>query len=521
MKVPKIMRATYARSLADVLHRRSDRAPRRRATALLVSAVLVTACSGNGLDDAARSTTTTDDVIGRDRALPIASDSLGGWKAPELEWAECTGERGFECATLTVPLDWDDVDGDTIDLALGRDQASGDRIGALVTNPGGPGGSGLDFLFSQPFDDSLSSRFDIVSWDPRGVGRSTAFDCERHVDDFLANDPDPDTDAEQEAIDEDAETVADDCATASPGLAANVGTDSVARDLEAIRMALGEDQLTYMGFSYGTLIGLRYLALFPTTARAVVLDGVVDPTEGFTDWLTNQTIAIDASITRAFEACTTTSNCPVDDLAATYDEVQKEVERAPIPAGDGSELGPAELQTGAVYASYEPSLWPDLAHALADAADGDGEGMLRMAQGYYDFGGFAAYAAVECLDSPHPTGSEEYRTFANGLRKLSPRIGGSVANELLPCAYWSTPPDPIVGPVSAEGSGPVLVLGNRGDAATPYASSVKVAGMLANGHLVSNDGEGHTSYGRSSCVDDAVHEYLIDLTVPSKDPDCR
>ena len=509
----------------------SPRSPRsrrstRRAIVLLLTATLVAACAGNGSDDAARraaTTTTADDgkVLGRDRALPVQSDSLGGWKAPALDWSTCKGERGFQCATLTVPLDWNDVTGPTVDLALGLEAATGDRIGALVTNPGGPGGSGLDFLFSEPFGESLTSRFDIVSWDPRGVGRSTAFDCEQHVDDFLANDPDPDTPSEQTALDEAAQLVAGDCAAASPGLAAHAGTDSVARDLEAIRMALGEPQLTYMGFSYGTLIGLRYLALFPRSVRAVVLDGVVDPTQGFVEWLTDQTRAIDASIGRAFAACTAETKCPVGDLAATYDEVQRKVEDTPLPAGTGRRLGPAELETGAVMASYEPSLWKDLADALADAAGGDGRGMYDLAQQYYDFGGYAAYAAVECLDSPHPNGSAEFRAFADGLRALSPRIGGSVANELLPCAYWATPPDPIVGPVTGEGAPPVLVLGNRGDAATPYASSVKVADMLVDGHLVSNDGEGHTSYGRTACVDDAVDDYLIDLTVPAADPDCH
>lgn len=501
----------------------SRRGRSRPAVVLLLAAALValSGCPGDDGDISLSPTTGPDGAIGRDRALPVQSDSLGGWMAPELVWSACDDEPGFECATLEVPLDWDDIAGETIELAIGRQPATGDRIGALITNPGGPGASGLDLLFGQPFGGAVPERFDIVSWDPRGVGESTAFDCDEHVDDFLANDPDPDDADEQAAIDADAERVADDCAADAPGLAANVGTDSVARDLEAIRLALGEPKLTYMGFSYGTLIGLRYLALFPTSARAVVLDGVVDPTEGFVDWLTDQTVAIDAATTRAFEACADRSGCPVDDLAATYDRVQRMVEEEPIPAGGGRVLGPAELQTGTVYASYDPTLWPDLADALAEAADGDGAAMLGMAQGYYDFGGFAAYAAVECLDSTHPTGSDEYRAFADELRALSPRIGGSVANELLPCAYWPTPPEPIVGPVTAEGSPPVLVLGNRGDAATPYSNSVKVAEMLADGHLVSNDGEGHTSYGRSSCVDDAVAEYLVELTVPDEDPDCR
>ena len=163
-------------------------------------------------------------------------------------------------------------------------------------------------------------------------------------------------------------------------------------------------------------------------------------------------------------------------------------------------------------------IWDTLDRYNAQASSE--ERIVGLAQGYYDLGGFTAYAAVECLDSPHPTGSAEYQAFANRLRALSPRIGGSVANELLPCAYWPAAPQSIVGPVTGEGGPPVLVLGNRGDAATPYESSVKIARMLTDGHLVSNDGEGHTSYGRSACVDDAVEGYLVDGTVPQDGLTC-
>ena len=445
---------------------------------------------------------------------------LNGWRPAPLTWKTCSGHRDFSCTTLVVPANWSNTGGPQLKLAVARKNATGKRIGSLFTNPGGPGGSGIDFLYEEPFDDALTSRFDIVSWDPRGVGASTAFGCNSHVEKFLANDPDPDTPAEQSAIDADAKAVADDCGHSNPDLVGNVGTDNVARDLEALRIALGEQRLNYVGFSYGTLVGLRYLALYPTHVRALVLDGVVDPTAALVEWLRGQTIAIDASVSRALASCTKATNCPVPDAAAAYDKVQKMVETKPIRAGRQT-LGPAELETAAVYVSYDPSLWKQLGPALKDAEGGDGRAMLKLAQGYYDFGGFTSYVAVECLDSAHPTGSAEYRTFADELRRLSPRIGGSTANELLPCAYWPTPPQPISAPVTGAGSPPILVLGNRGDAATPYADSVKVASMLADGHLVSYAGEGHTSYGRSSCVDAAVNAYLIDLKVPKSDPDCH
>ena len=462
-------------------------------------------------------------------ATPLESAGLGGWVAEPLDWGPCEDVAGVECATLEVPLDWDAPQGTTTDLVLGRTRATGDRVGALLTNPGGPGGSGLQFLFAEPFGPDITSRFDIVSWDPRGVGASSSLNCDAHVDEFLANDPSPDDPTEQSALDDDAERIADDCANSSGGLVANIGTDDVARDVEAIRTALGERSISFMGFSYGTLIGLRYLDLFPDTTRALVLDGVVDPTQNLSEWLADQTVAIDASIRRALDACDDEPACPLDDPQADFDELQRRVESAPIRSGDddasggddkADRLGPARFETGAVFASYEPAVWPDLWAAIADGLDGDGTAMSDLASQYYDLGGYTAYAAVECIDSEHPTGPEEYRAFADNLRALSPRIGGSVANELLPCAFWPTPPTSIIGEVNGDGGPPVLVLGNRGDAATPYENSTKVASMLSDGHLVSYDGEGHTGYGRSACVDDAVLAYLVDLEVPPSDPNC-
>lgn len=476
-----------------------------------VLALTGAACSGGGAE---RPTS----------AIDTPSEALDGWSAPDLRWSGCADAPDYECTTLEVPSDWSESDGPTIELALGRHRATGERVGTLVTNPGGPGASGLQFLFGGPLEPELTERFDVVSWDPRGVGQSTAFDCEEHVAPFLALDPDPDTPAEQTALDAAAERVADDCERSNPDLVGAVGTDNVARDLEAIRLALGETKLSYLGYSYGTLIGQRYLDLFGSNVRAMVLDGVMDPTKGFTDLLREQAIAFDATLDRLFESCDRRANCPVDDLAATYDSVQRKVEEAPLPAGR-HRVGPAELETAAIYAGYDPSLWADLADALAtaDASTDDSAGteLWNMAQSYYDLGGYAAYAAVECLDSPHPTGSEAYEEFADELRTLAPRIGGSIANEMLVCAYWPVSPDPVVGEVTAPQSPHTLVLGNRGDSATPYANSVSVAEALERGHLVSYDGDGHTSYGRSDCVDEAVHDYLIELIVPDDDPDCR
>ena len=494
---------------------------------LLVSA----SCAGNELHAATGSASTTSAPstspsptsapAGSPPARPTTTNAPGGWRPQALRWSNCPSHAGFKCATLSVPLDWTDPAGTTIELALARQPATGRRQGYLVANPGGPGASGLDFAYGNPFSDAIRARYDIVGWDPRGVGRSTHLRCGSKVDPFLAQDPDPDTPAEQAALDGAAKAVADQCAGSDLALLSHMGTDDVARDLEAIRTALGGQPLNFFGFSYGTYIGLRYASLFPTHIRSMVLDGVLDPTQKFADWLAGQAKAIDASLTRVFAACTRSSGCPVDDLAATYDQVRAKVEQAPLHTDQGRPLGPAELATAALYVSYDPSNWRLLGPALADAAQGDGTALMNLAQGYYDFGGFTAYAGVECIDSTHPTGSAEYADFAHRLEQISPRFGGNVANELLPCAYWPVPPQDHTGPVRADGAPPILVLGNRGDPETPYQNSVAVAGNLADGHLVSNNGEGHTSYGRNGCITEVADRYVLDLRVPSSDPDCR
>ncbi len=488
------------------------------------------ACSGNELR--ARSSTThptaTSTVPPESTTAAIRPSGSGqttapssSWRPGRLNWRACDGQPAFQCATLSVPLDWADPSGTKIDLAIGRQPASGKRKGYLLSNPGGPGGSGLDFLFGNPFSTAVLAKFDIVSWDPRGVGASTHLQCGKKVDSFLAADSDPDDATEQRTLDDAARAVADECTASDLSLLAHMGTDDVARDLEAIRVALDDQPLNYVGFSYGTYVGLRYAALFPTRIRAMVLDGVLDPTQRFAEWLAAQTKAIDASVTRAFESCAEATGCPVDDLEKAYDEVRAAVEKAPLPSRSGRRVGPSELATAAIFTSYDKSLWRKLGPAIASALKGDGTGVMDLAQGYYDFGGFTAYAAVECIDSAHPTGSDEYAAFAHRLEQISPRFGGNVANELLPCAYWAVPPQDHTGAVRADGSPAILVLGNRGDAATPYENSVRVAHDLANGHLVSFAGEGHTSYGRNACVTDATDRYLLDLRVPSRDPDCR
>ncbi|MGH9185051.1 MAG: alpha/beta hydrolase [Acidimicrobiales bacterium] len=493
----------------------------RPAAALLTCLALGLGACGDDDDDEAAALTTTSSTGGDASPAPTTAPAGRPFEPAPIEWESC-GDH--DCAELVVPLDYADPSGPTITIALRRIPASepDQRIGALLTNPGGPGASGIEFVRSgSPFESEVYQRFDVIGFDPRGVGQSTGLQCGGElVDEFQALDSDPDSPAEQGELDARAQAIAEDCADQDGDLLAHMGTADVVRDMDTIRRALGEQTISYVGFSYGTLLGERYAEMFPSGARAIVLDGVVDPSHDFREFLTGQTVAIERTLNEVFEACSSsTPECPGIGGAAAYDEISSEVEKAPLPAGS-NELGPGDLATAAIYVTYSASLWPALYGALADGLEGDGSSLYDLAELYRSFGGFTSYVAVECVDSPHPVGSDEFQVFAAELEAISPRFGAAIANELLPCAFWPAAAGTDPQPVTAKGAPPILVIGNTGDAATPYEQAERVAETLSNAVLLTYEGEGHTSIGSSQCVDDATTRYLIDLELPDPGTVC-
>ncbi len=517
------------------------------AISVLIGIIAVAGCAGNELtSDVAKATTTTiakptpgpttttTVAPGPTTTLPepgppsAASGFPADWQPQPLVYAACTSTPEAQCADLAVPLDWSTPTGRQITLRLIKFAANGtpeERIGSLVSNPGGPGGSGVDFLSTapNPFPKTLRKSFDLVSWDPRGVGASAGLTCGSGGRAAWKLDLDPDTPEELAKLDQVSQQGFADCATDpkdSP-LLSHVGTDDQARDLEAIRRAVGDKRLTYLGFSYGTYLGERYLALFPERVRALVLDGVVDPTQKLTDLLTDQTKAQDDALGRILESCRKVTACPLTDPFTQYDDVKNDVEAAGLDSSAGKKsVGPGELGVATAYATYDPSSWTYLWDALAAAIKGDGQPLQDLADAYHDISGWTSYMAISCLDSAHPTTQADWATFVDGLRKLSPRLGGNTGNEMLPCATWPVPAKDSTGPVTGVGGPDVLVLGNTGDAATPYAASQKVAKMITKGHLVTFKGEGHTSYPRSECVREVTNKYLVTLEIPPTDPTC-
>ena len=474
----------------------------RLAAALLVLATTAAACTGNATVDRAEPTTTTTA-----RSAPATT---AGFDPAPIEWEPCGGV--VECGSLEVPLDHDDPAGPTIEIAVARVPAADpdERIGPLLVNPGGPGGSGVDMVRGGfRLGPEIADRFDLIGWDPRGVGGSIPLSCDDGVAPFLSLDPEPDDAGEQQALEDAARGFAEECASEDGDLLGQVATDDVVDDLDLLRRSLGDDQVSYVGFSYGTLIGLRFAEAYPTSVRAMVLDGVVDPSDDLATHLEAQTHGIEAAVDRIAEDCAGSGDCPLDDLLAAYDRVSAAAE-----AGELGPVGPAELATATIYATYDPATWDRLTAALADALDGDATGVSALADAYSSLAGFNAYVAITCVDTPRPAGPDDHRDLAEHLASISPRFGAAIANELLPCAFWAAPTDGQATTITAAGAPPILVVGNTGDAATPYESAEAVAAMLGDARLLTYAGEGHTSIGRSACIDEHVVRYLIDRTLP-------
>ena len=436
-----------------------------------------------------------------------------------IEWEPCGARR--ECATYAVPADHDDPDGPTVDLAVIRRPATGtDRIGSLFMNPGGPGGSGVDYVRASPLDPTLNQFFDIVSWDPRGVGASDPISCDGSVEAMRELDWEPDDQAEQDELDQAAEAIADDCDAAHGDRLGLVATEATVQDLDLLRRAVGDDQLSYLGFSYGTILGLRYAERYPERVRAMVLDGVVDPTQDLEELLTDQAVAFERSITDAFDACAGSGSCPVADPMASYDRLAAQVEETPIPVAGGDPVGPTTLAFAALSSAYDPGRMATFIGALGAAERGEGAPVRQLADLYWSSASYSEYAAVVCTDNPHPVGADDQRAMTERMATAAPRFGAAVASEMAPCAFWASPVTGVPGPIEAAGAPPILVVGNTGDAATPFAAAERVADGLESGVLLTYRGEGHTSFNSDTCVKDVVRAYLVDLVVPDPGTEC-
>lgn len=438
----------------------------------------------------------------------------------------------MQCASLQVPLDTTSGTGPTITLTLDRIAARGRRIGSLVLNPGGPGVSAVDELpgLAAGLSAALRDHFDLIGYDPPGVGHSTPVTCfdNTQLGAYLHADPSPPGAAGFARVVATARTFADACRAGSGALLAHVSTVDAARDLDRVRAAVGDSKLSYLGFSYGTLLGATYAGLYPSRVRALVLDGALDPTLDPITMLEGQAAAVDAQF-RAFAAACRAGSCAWrsgPDPTASFLALLAHVRQAPLPVGGGRRAGPAELLYGAAEALYSPSEWSTLAEALSEAERGDGSGVTalfdryvgRTAAGRYDTT-VEAEAAVSCADTASPS-LAAIAAAASAVQKAAPIFGPLDVDAESACAVWPAPA--VAGPhaISAAGSAPIVVVGSTGDPITPYPWAEHLAAQLGTGVLLTRVGDGHTAYSASSCVRAAVDAYLVSLRPPASGTRC-
>ncbi len=447
-----------------------------------------------------------------------------------IPWSACNGD--LQCGSLVVPLDYSQPDSPTISIAVARHPADvpADRIGSLVINPGGPGVSGIDDMANElsVLTPQLIDDFDIVMFDPRGVERSDPVTCGETPGSppVTLPDPAPTTSSAEASTIASLKLYAAACEKASGAVLAHVGTIDTARDMERLRIALGDPGLTYMGQSYGTLLGLTYASLFPTHVRAMVLDSVIDPALTFTQLSTGQAEGFESELQSFLAWCTGTSACPwrpAGDPTQGLLALLAASATTPVPAGNGRQAGAGELYDALLDGLYAQSDWPQLGDALAADAAGNGGPIVAMSDHYNENGstnGDDAALAIDCLDHPTSLNLSAYGYLADVLGASAPVFGPLLAWAQAACAVWPTPPTRTVGPVVASGTPPILVIGTTNDPATPYAWAVNVSHELNRAALLTVDGDNHVSYFYSACVRSYVQTYVVSGATPPAGTTC-
>lgn len=461
---------------------------------------------------------------------PSKQPDLARFYQQNLAWSDCGSQQ---CARLTVPVDYAHPEGKTIKLAVLNVTSTepSKRIGSLVVNPGGPGGSGVAYAAGANFTDAVRAAYDIVGFDPRGVGASAPVKClnDRELDTFLGADPTPDGEAEEQQLAASAKVFAAKCKAKGGALLGHISTIEAAKDMDVLRAALGETKLAFLGKSYGTFLGATYADQFPGKVGRFVLDGVVAPSLTSGEVNEGQAVGFETATRAYVKACVRERDCPlgntVESGMARLRAFLRQMDAKPLPLQDRSitRLTEGWASLGIAGPMYDPGQWNALTEALREAFDGRGGSLLRLAENYADRTSDGSYAgnlmqviyAVNCLDRSDTRDLNHYEAQARSLTAKAPTWGPFLAWSTLPCGYWPVPANNAPKKITAAGSGPIVVVGTTRDPATPYKWAVTLASELENGHLITYDGDGHTAYMRSNrCVDGAVDAYLLKGVVP-------
>jgi pimeloyl-ACP methyl ester carboxylesterase len=474
-------------------------------------------------------------------STPVPADvaaNLQPFYQQKLVWTACGS--GMQCTDAEAPLDWSNPTAGKIKLAMIRHVATGKRLGSLLVNPGGPGGSGYDFIknsLSFAVDARLQSSYDIVGFDPPGVGHSTAVKCfgptamtnflyditpgVRGSDAWIANST------------ASAASFAKACAQNSGTLLPHVDTVTAARDLDLLRALLGDKKLNYLGYSYGTYLGTVYADLYPQNTGRLVLDGALDPSASNFEVTEVQAEGFESALRAYLGYCLSHSKCPfqgsVTDSLDTVKALLAEVDQHPIRNSDGRELGANTLVTAIIYPLYDRSAWPELTLLFDNVFSGSAKDAFLLADAYndrnsngtYSSNSTEAFTAINCLDYSYDANPANMRAQQAELTKAAPVFGPYMGFGDISCAVWPYKSTVVRGPIHAAGAAPIIVVGTTNDPATPYVWAKNLARELDSGHLVTYHGQGHTAYNKSnSCVNDAVDNFLVNGTVPKKDPQC-
>lgn len=484
-------------------------------------------------------------------ANPAAGTAPDSVDAP-IAWTGCGG--GFECATVRVPLDYDQPDGAKIELDLIRLRASdpGERIGSLFMNPGGPGGSGVDLVrgIADFMPAELTQKFDLVGFDPRGIMRSTPLLCFESLEDAIDVLPPfafPVTRGEEAVQKESDYALAGACAARGGAIRDHMSTADVARDMDVLRQKVGDDQLSYLGFSYGSYLGQVYANLYPDRVRAVVIDGVLDPiawstgrgheslTKPFTERL-RSAVGARQSLGQFFQQCDAArGDCAFSpDARGRYDALATQLREEPLELPEGP-FTYADLIGASLGAMYDPFGWPNFAELLAELEDAASpEAIVAALDAVWDrvaparggdYPNFVeGFPGVICSDSINPPNYRSWRQAADRTERKQGRFGRLWLWASGACQPWaeSAGQDRYLGPWTASTSSPVLVVGNYYDPATPYHGAVIADDLLPRSTLLTYAGWGHTAFALgNTCIDLSVTRYLVTERPPTPGTVCE
>jgi pimeloyl-ACP methyl ester carboxylesterase len=480
------------------------------------------------------------DREGERSLIPVATGEeapagLARFYDQKLDWTPCHGSL---CTWVRVPLDYDDPAGETIRLRVKlRPATSGGAAVRIFVNPGGPGGSGVDFVndFAQMTSTEVLEDRDIVGFDPRGVGQSDPLTCEsdRSFDKLITLDPDPDTLEQVKDLGDGYRSLGKACVKGSGAIASHVSTEEAARDLDVLRALMGQKRLDYYGASYGTQLGATYADLFPARTGAMILDGAVDPSLSKERQGLDQAEGFQRALKAYVASCIEDGDCALgEDQRAATDNIREllaALEEKPIKTRFDRELTEGAAIYGLAYAMYDPDSWSVLTTGLVRAGFGDGSILLALSDQYYGRrqdgtyrdNGAQAFFAIRCLDYPKAPSDAEITRLLPDYLKASKVFGGVMAWSAAECRDWSATSSHPQRDVHAKGAAPIVVIGTTRDPATPYAWSESLARELSSGILVTRKGDGHTGYGvGNACVDRVVDRYLVFHEEPTGSVTC-